>query len=127
LPNFLTLTFIDISFHTTSTPINNFEELLNGGSLRSLGRSNQVVALIDSQETFDDLFKYLFHPDRTVVMRYLQSYSRELLDLSRRTTFIELKWHLAQLLTRLSFSEEEFVAVWDLLTHWALDKRKVEL
>ncbi|MEJ5964264.1 hypothetical protein [Pedobacter immunditicola] len=118
--------------------MNNFEDLLKGGSLRSLGRSNQVVELIDSQEQFDDLFRYLFHPDRTVVMRagdviekvtlkhpeYLKSHAKELLDLSRKTTFIELKWHLAQLLTRLTFSEEEFVAVWDLLTSWALDKQE---
>ena len=118
--------------------MNNFEELLKGGTLRSLGQSSQVVPLIDRQETFDDLFKYLFHPDRTVVMRtgdviekvtlknpeYLQSHSKELLDLSHQTTYIELKWHLAQLLTRLSFSEEEFVAVWDLLTSWALDKQE---
>jgi len=113
----------------------NFEEFLKGGNLRSLGRSSQVVDLIDSQEHFDDLFKYLFHEDRTVVMRtgdviekitlknpgYLQSHSRELLDLSRKTTYIELKWHLAQLLTRLSLSETEFIAVWDLLTRWTLD------
>lgn len=55
---------------------------------------------------------------------YLYSHAKELLDLSRRTTFIELKWHLAQLLTRLDFSEEEFVTVWDMLTSWALDKQE---
>jgi hypothetical protein len=118
--------------------MNYFEELLKGGNLRSLGQSNKVVALIDSQEMFDDLFKYLFHPDRTVVMRtgdviekvtlkspgYLKSHTKELLDISRKTTYIELKWHLGQILTRLSLSDEEFVAVWDLLTSWALDKQE---
>ncbi len=116
----------------------NFDELLRGGNPRSLGLSNRVVSLIDSQDMFDNLFKYLFHPDRTVVMRaadviekvtlnnrgYLKSHTRELLDLSRKTSYIELKWHLAQLLSRLNLQEEEFVTVWDLLTGWSLDKQE---
>lgn len=45
------------------------ETILNGGDLRSIGQSNTVVTLIDSQNKFDELFKLLFHPDRKIVMR----------------------------------------------------------
>lgn len=46
-----------------------FEKILSGGDLRSLGISNSIITKIKNQGTFDELFKYLFHEDRLVVMR----------------------------------------------------------
>lgn len=45
-----------------------FRELLNGGDLRSIGKSNEVVTLITDQESFDNFF-LLFSNKRIVVMR----------------------------------------------------------
>jgi len=47
----------------------NFDDILKGGDLRSIGQSNNVVSLIHNQESFDKLFQQLFHNDRKVVMR----------------------------------------------------------
>jgi hypothetical protein len=47
----------------------NMEELLKGGDLRSLGQSKLIVSQVSDQESFDKLFKQLFHKDRLVVMR----------------------------------------------------------
>ena len=49
--------------------MNSFEKHLKGCDLRSIGKSNKIVKLIDTQNQFDELFQNLFHPDRKVVMR----------------------------------------------------------
>ncbi len=46
-----------------------FEELVAGGDLRSIGKSNFIVGSIHHQKDFDILYKCLSHPDRKVVMR----------------------------------------------------------
>jgi hypothetical protein len=40
-----------------------FETMLKGNDLRSIGKSNTVVALITIQHQFDELFGLLCHPD----------------------------------------------------------------
>ena len=47
----------------------NYDDLLKGGDLRSIGQSNKVISSINNQQNFDELFEYLFHNDRKVVMR----------------------------------------------------------
>lgn len=49
--------------------MNQFEEILQGGDLRSIGESNRIGSLIKNQEDFDELFELLFHTDRKVAMR----------------------------------------------------------
>lgn len=46
-----------------------FEKILSGGDLRSIGKSNSIITEIKNQNDFDELFKYLFHEDRLFVMR----------------------------------------------------------
>ena len=113
-----------------------FEQILTGGDLRSIGRSNAIIADINSQENFDQLFKLLFHTDRIVVMRaadvvekvtikhpqYLVSHSKEVVDLCNVAENKEFKWHLALLLSRLHLKNREFKKAWDLLALWAKDK-----
>ena len=49
--------------------MNNFEELLQGEDLRSLGESNKIISLITDQDTFDELFMYLYSDKRNVKMK----------------------------------------------------------
>lgn len=112
-----------------------FEKILSGGDLRSIGASNKIVKEIDTQEEFDQLFRFLFHPDRLVVMRaadaiekishqhpeYLQKHNKKLFDLAGRNTEKELKWHLAQILPRLRHSKTSFDKSWKLLLLWSKD------
>jgi len=112
------------------------EKLLSGGDLRSIGRSGSVISKIKSQSDFDELFGYLFHHDRIVVMRaadviekitltkpgYLKNHAQEIISLSGKAKNKELMWHLAQLLSRLHLNRTEFRNSWNILTKWAKDK-----
>ena len=112
---------------------------LKGGDQRSLGNTQVVISEVTNQQKFDELFKSLFDADRLVVMRsadavekitqthpeYLDSHKNELLELFQTANYIELKWHLAQLIPRLiirlKLSEEETGAAWNKLIQWAMD------
>ena len=115
-----------------------FGDILKGGDLRSIGKSNKVVSLVDNQESFDDLFQHLFHSDRKVVMRtadaiekitlnnadYLKPHKKEILQLYTKAENKELKWHLALLAPRLLLSKQELGKVWQTLSNWATDKKE---
>jgi hypothetical protein len=114
------------------------KELLQGGDLRTLGKSEGVIKQVQSQKDFDTLFSCLFDADRLVVMRsadaiekitletpnYLNTHKTELIDLLNSATHIELKWHLAQLTTRIKLDADEAGKVWETLTQWAKDKKE---
>jgi hypothetical protein len=118
--------------------VNNFLELLSGGDLRSIGQSNKVVHLIKGQADFDELFQFLFHKDRLVVMRaadaiekvsvedksYLAKHRKDIIGLCQKASDKELKWHLALLVSRVVLTKNELGTVWQLLSSWALDKRE---
>jgi hypothetical protein len=109
---------------------------LKGGDLRSVGKVNSVIEKITNQQTFDELFKDLFDNDRLIVMRtadavekitithpeYLKLHKKQLLDLLDEAVNKELKWHLAQLISRLNLNNKETSIVWAKLTQWAKDK-----
>ena len=91
------------------------QQLLSGGDLRSVGNVDSVIAQIKSQEDFDELFLYLFHPDRLVVMRaadaiekiaaekpsYLMKHKNQIIELCYSAFRKEVRWHLALLIPRL--------------------------
>ena len=113
-----------------------FVNQLSGGDLRSIGKSNSVASLIVNQQDFDELFKLIFHDERLIVMRaidaiekitikhpnYLSKHKNEILNLSTVALDKELKWHLAQIIPRLSLTPHELTKAWKLLTNWAMDK-----
>lgn len=115
-----------------------FLELLSGGDLRSIAQSHKVVGLVQDQEDFDELFQYLFHAERLVVMRaadavekitvnnkgYLTSHKNEIIGLCKKASDKELKWHLALIVSRLKLGKSELGIIWELLTSWALDKKE---
>ncbi len=117
------------------------EQLLQGTDRRSIGNSNTVAKAIDSQPAFDELFELLFHKDRILVMRaadaiekvtlnspnYLAPHKNALIELSSKASDIELKWHLAQLLPRLSLERKEQNQVWKLLRTWAADSKESKI
>ena len=118
-----------------------FEEILTGGDLRSIGQAGKVVSMVNNQESFDDLFRLLYHPDRKVVMRaadaiekitgthpgYLTHHKRDLLELCNAAENIELKWHLSLMVSRVVLTDKEVGAIWMLLTRWATDKQESKI
>jgi hypothetical protein len=116
-------------------------DILKGGDLRSIGQSNKIVSLIDNQGRFDELFQQLFHPDRKVVMRsadviekitlknpgFLRQHKASILKLIETAKHIELKWHLALIVSRMNLSKKEFEKIWQTLTGWASDKKESKI
>ncbi|HWY99394.1 MAG TPA: hypothetical protein VNY36_09925, partial [Bacteroidia bacterium] len=92
-----------------------------GGDLRTIKGVHKTIAQVKNAKDFDNLFKGLSDKDRLVVMRsadaiekitlsqpqYLQKHKNNLLTLLDSAGHIELKWHLAQLIIRLSLTEDE--------------------
>jgi HEAT repeat protein len=95
-------------------------ELLSGGDRRSIGASEEVVALIvEDQSRFPQLVEALSSEDDLVRMRaadalekvsrqvpeLLPSY-RELLKKLAVSPEMEVRWHIAQMMPRLKLAEE---------------------
>lgn len=118
-----------------------FDDILKGGDLRSIGKANQVVTQVNDQQTFEELFRELYSTDRKVVMRaadaiekvtvknprYLQQHKDDILALCNTAKDIELKWHLALLVSRLNLTKNEVGTVWQILTNWVADKKESKI
>lgn len=125
----------------TTYQMKNFEYLLKGGDLRSIGKVNAVMKEIKSQTDFDTLFNELFNSDRKIVMRsadaiekitiensgYLSKHTKKILALCETAKDKELKWHLALLVSRIKLTEKEFGLIWQTLTNWATNKNESKI
>ena len=112
--------------------MSDYAVLLSGGDLRSIGKSNFIVQRINKQQAFDELFHCLCHQDRKVVMRaadaiekisiakpkFLSKHTSTLLKLLNRAENKELKWHLAQIIPRLSLTAKETNLVFKIFSSW---------
>jgi hypothetical protein len=96
--------------------------MLGGGDRRSIGKSNHVAKLVLSEpKRFGELVGCLWDGDPLVRMRaadaaekitlerpeLLNHYKRELLGLLAEAEQIELRWHLAAMVTRLELNTAE--------------------
>jgi len=121
--------------------VKTFQDILKGGDLRSIGKANKIVTMVKTQNDFDNLFIGLTDSDRKVVMRtadaiekitldksdYLQKHKTKLLKLCHIAKQIELKWHLALLVSRLNMTDKELGTIWDRLTMWATDRKESKI
>ncbi len=118
-----------------------FTRLLLGNDLRRLKNAQRVLEAVTDQKSFDQLFGLIFHRERPLVMRaadaiekitiekkeYLAPHKDQLMAILRSADHIELKWHLAQLLPRLTLSPQEIADVWHRLTYWALNRNESKI
>jgi hypothetical protein len=96
--------------------------LLSGGDRRSIGRSDAVVKTVFARPAlFRNLIKAMWNENAVVRMRaadaaekvslqrpkLLQPFKAELLGLLAETTQQEMRWHLAQMVPRLSLTAAE--------------------
>lgn len=121
--------------------LNKYEHILKGGDLRSIGNVSAIIKSVKDQDDFDELYKGLFNPDRKVIMRtadaiekitlaepsFLQKHKKELLQLCQTAKEIELKWHLALLVSRFQLNKKELGIIWHCLTQWATDKKESKI
>ena len=101
---------------------NNIAILLKGGDRRSIGRSDQVTAMVaKNPELFPQLISGLWSEDPLVRMRaadaaekvtrknraLLSPYKKELLSLLTEATEKEVRWHVAVMVPRLPLNPKE--------------------
>jgi len=58
---------------------------------------------------------------------YLHKHKSKIIELSKKSKNKEFKWHLAQLLGRLNYTEDELLIVWTLLKEMALNIKESKI
>ncbi|NOT99360.1 MAG: hypothetical protein HOO97_09770 [Sideroxydans sp.] len=115
-------------------------KMLQGGDRRSIGRSNEVVALVlEKPESFDVLMSGMKLDDPLVAMRcadaaekitvlhpeYLQPYKRVLIDELSKVEQKEVRWHVAAMLPRLPLTSKEQQRVIEILLAYTNDRSSI--
>ena len=115
-------------------------EKLAGTDRRSTGKSREVVAeVLANPALFDAVFEGMLADDPVLRMRaadavekitaqhpeYLRPYKKKLIRKVARIDQQEVRWHVAQMLSRLDLSRTERRAVVDLLADYSRDKSKI--
>jgi len=121
-------------------PRQNILALLEGGDRRSIGRSDQVAAIVSkNQALFAELIKGWRSEDPLVRMRaadatekvarktpdWLRPYKKELLGLMTEAREQELRWHLAVIVPRLPLSSKERQLAISLLSNYLEDRSSI--
>jgi hypothetical protein len=106
---------------------------LKGGDLRSKGKSEEVVAIILKQPSlFGEVFEGMLNDDPVVRMRaadaiekvsklhpeYLKDYKKRLIQEVYKIDQQEVRWHVAQMFSRLELNENEKELIVNLLFSW---------
>lgn len=114
--------------------------MLEGGDRRSIGRSNEVVALVlKNPELFNVLIDGMKLEDPLVAMRcadaaekatvlhpeYLQPYKRVLIEELSKVAQKEVRWHVAAMLPRLPLNKAERHRVFNLLLAFTNDRSSI--
>ncbi len=118
----------------------NILDKLKGGDLRSTGKSDEVVTdVLADPGLFDTLFRGILAADPIVRMRaadavekisatrpeYLWPYKRMLVEQVAGIEQQEVRWHVAQMLPRLDWSQEEQAAIVEILMGYLDDESKI--
>jgi len=108
-------------------------ELLSGGDLRSVGRVDEVVEFVGNDPgRFSELMTGLTDARPIVRMRsadamekvtrrhpeLLQAHQASLFEQLQIATQQQVRWHLAQLMPRMTWTEEEASGIVHVLTGW---------
>ncbi|MCL4304078.1 MAG: ACT domain-containing protein, partial [Anaerolineae bacterium] len=120
--------------------MNDLLKKLSGGDRRSIGRSDEGVAeVLADPSRFPLLFEGLLGDDPLIRMRaadavekitarhpdYLQPYKNKPIGQVAQINQQEVRWHVAQLLPRLRWSEAERVQVVEILLAYLNDASRI--
>ena len=113
---------------------------LAGADRRSIGRSDEVVTEVLAEPAlFDAVFEGMLAADAVLRMRaadavekitaqhpeYLRPYKNKLIRQVARIDQPEVRWHVAQMLSRLDLTRAERRRVVDLLAEYLQDQSKI--
>lgn len=119
---------------------NKLDDLLKGTDRRSIGRANDVVALVLREpQRFPELIGFLWSDDLVLRMRaadaaekiscqepgLLQPFKRELIGLLLEAEQKELRWHFAQMIPRLQLTRSECHRVAEALRQYLDDTSSI--
>lgn len=119
---------------------NDLLKKLEGGDRRSIGRVEDVVReVLGDPDLFGMLFDGMSHPDPLVRMRsadavekltayrpeWLAPYKHRLLRQVARCEQQEVRWHVAQLFSRVKWTPRERRSVVNVLTGYLSDQSKI--
>jgi len=116
---------------------NYFPHLLLGRKLRS-DRNQRIRESIEDQESFDELFRLVFHHERLVAQRamravmmvvkahpeFLQAHTDQILTLLKSPDHKEIKSMVVQLIPKLQRGSVALESVWHILTYLALNQNE---
>ncbi|MBE7552122.1 MAG: hypothetical protein HS126_13720 [Anaerolineales bacterium] len=120
--------------------MNDLLKKLAGGDRRSIGRSDEVVAeVLADPAQFPLVFEGLLDNDPLIRMRaadavekitarhpdYLQPHKNQLIEQAARINQQEVRWHVAQMLPRLEWSEAERIQVVEILLAYLNDASRI--
>ena len=115
-------------------------EKLKGGDRRSIGKSDEVVAEVLAEPgLFDIVFANMLSDDPVLCMRcadavekitarhpeYLQPYKRALIEQVACSEQQEVRWHVAQMVPRLTLNARERKKVVGILLNYLNDKSSI--
>ena len=113
---------------------------LRGGDLRSIGRSNEMVADIEEDPTLiEKVFPGLYDPDPVLKARsadviekatrnrpeLLLNHKKEIISILKNDEEQEVCWHIAQMIPRLRYTSEEEADIIDALNRYLAHKSKI--
>lgn len=113
---------------------------LSGGDRRAIGKAEEVVALVLARpELFDTVFNGMCHDDELMRMRcadvvekvttqkpeWLAPYKAQLFKQVARIEQQEVRWHVAQMFSRLALNKRERRLVLRILQEYLTDKSAI--
>ncbi len=114
-------------------------EKLSGGDRRSIGRSNEVVAhVIADTKLFDVIFDGIMNEDPLIRMRcadavekitalhpeLLQKYKKTIIQVLPEIEQPEVRWHIAQMFSRLKLNRRDRRRVYGILQKFLSDRNQ---
>ena len=138
---------VDASHHSSffntkdlNKAMNNILEKLTGGDRRSIGRSNEVVNLVlRNPKILEIVFEGLLSDDPVLRMRcadvlekvtalhpeYLDPYKERLIREISMIEQQEVRWHVAQMFSRIDLNQDERQAIVEVLSIYLKDESKI--
>lgn len=114
-------------------PTGTIYDLLTGNDLRSIGKSDEVVALVTSDpELFEEVFNGIFHEDKVIRARcadavekvakkfpeYIQNKKSIIMKNLDEFSQKEVRWHIAMMLGYLKLTKREIDKSFNTLFRW---------